>query len=596
MAVHRRLWDRYVRPGWTGVPAGARILLVGSVLASLLAVAIQLTGLGSTGTQRLWADNLAWTVAGIAALCGSLAAALTVKGGQGIRPAWLWYAAASACWIVGALVRITVAGRAPNTLAASCWVACAVCGLVSFARRLPRLYIYAIFLLDAIPVILLAVAIVRTVEPPPATMSADRAVFLLLYPGVFGLLAAHAVQMTDLHLQVRKVPPAIWLFTAGFCAMALAALLWTPVVVRSGVAQGHTAGALWTLGLLGVGASGVARALQPTESLRLPKVEQQRGPHALPPAAAVLGLIIMLAISPASGRLLILVFLLTAALDLFVRVTLLRREDVHLLARLASQNERLLELDRMKDEFVALVSHELRTPLTAIAGYLELFESAGPLTAQQREFTGIIHRNTDRLLRLIGDLLFLSRVQAGQLRVEFGETDLLEVVELSIQAARPAADSKDITLSLSAAPVPHLMADRMRLSQLVDNLVSNAIKFTPQGGRITIATGTEDQSAVLDVTDTGLGISAAECEHVFDRFFRAQNAICQAVQGTGLGLTITKAIVDAHGGTISLSSQLDQGTTFRVRLPTRQAANAAASDVHPAPSANLPRTDALHER
>ncbi len=484
MAIHRRLLDRYVRPGWTGVPAGPRALLAGSVLAALLAVAAQLTGLASTGTLRMWADNLAWTAAGVAALCGTLAAALTVPGGEGIRAAWLWYAAAAACWIAGALIRDTVSGGTPNAVAASCWVAFAVCGLVSFARRLPRLYIYAVFLLDAIPVILLAVAIVRTVEPPPAGIGPDRAVFLLLYPGVFGLLAAHAVQMADIHLQVRTVPLAVWLFTAGFLAMALAALLWVPVVVRSGVAQGHSVGALWTVGLLGIGASGVARALQPTDSLRLPKVEQQRGPHALPPAAAVLGLIIMLAISPASGRLLVLVFLLIAALDLFVRVTLLRREDLHLLARLASQNERLLEFDRMKDEFVALVSHELRTPLTAIAGYLELFEDAGPLTPRQREFTGVIRRNTDRLLRLIGDLLFLSRVQAGELTIEFGETDLLEVVQLSIEAARPAADSKDITLSLSAAPVPHLTADRMRLSQLVDNLVSNAIKFTPQGERL----------------------------------------------------------------------------------------------------------------
>lgn len=247
------------------------------------------------------------------------------------------------------------------------------------------------------------------------------------------------------------------------------------------------------------------------------------------------------------------------------------------------REEELRALDKMKDEFVSLVSHELRTPLASIIGYLELLgdEEAEPLTSRQHEFATVMTRNAARLLRLVDDLLFLSQLQSGTLATEFSEADLPEIARLAVEAAHPAADSKDITISLSAQPVPALRADRIRLAQLLDNLLSNAIKFTPRGGQVAVTVDTEDGSAALDVSDNGVGISAAEQEHVFERFFRTRNAAARAISGTGLGLTIVKAIVDAHGGTITLTSEVGRGTTFRVRLPVGEAGRAAGSTGDP---------------
>jgi two-component system, sensor histidine kinase and response regulator len=236
------------------------------------------------------------------------------------------------------------------------------------------------------------------------------------------------------------------------------------------------------------------------------------------------------------------------------------------------QNERLRELDRLKDEFVALVSHELRTPLTSIRGYLELVldGEGGELTEEQRQFLGVVERNADRLLALVGDLLFLAQIEAGKLSLEFGAVDLGAVASESVDAARPLADEKEITLSLAVGPVPLLAGDAARIGQLVDNLVSNALKFTPEGGRVDVRAQARNSSAVIEVRDSGIGIPAEEQERLFERFFRSSNATERQIQGTGLGLAISKAIVEAHGGEIAVSSELGVGTTFRVSLPVHQ--------------------------
>jgi signal transduction histidine kinase len=235
--------------------------------------------------------------------------------------------------------------------------------------------------------------------------------------------------------------------------------------------------------------------------------------------------------------------------------------------QLTAQNERLRELDRMKDEFIALVSHELRTPLTII-GYLELLDDPD-LNEEQRTFTVIMHRNATRLLRLVGDLLFLAGLQAGQLKIEPGEADLAELAGHALETARPAAERKHIALAFSAGPVPAVPCDSGRIAQLLDNLLSNAVKFTPEGGHVTVSLGTEGHCALLSVADDGMGIPADEQARVFERFFRTNLATSRAVQGTGLGLAICEAIVDSHSGTISVESQPSRGTTFRVRLPLR---------------------------
>ena len=249
----------------------------------------------------------------------------------------------------------------------------------------------------------------------------------------------------------------------------------------------------------------------------------------------------------------------------------LEQEREEFTRELEVRNERLLELDHLKDEFVALVSHELRTPLTSIRGYLELVldGEAGEVTDDQRQFLGVVERNANRLLDLVGDLLFLAQIEAGKLSLEFGAVDLSAVAAESVETARPLAEEKEITLTLATSPLPLLAGDRARLGQLLDNLVSNAVKFTPRGGRVDVRVSASRESAILEVRDTGMGISADEQEHVFERFFRTSRATEQAIQGTGLGLAISKGIVHAHGGRITLASNEDEGATFRVAIPIR---------------------------
>ena len=234
---------------------------------------------------------------------------------------------------------------------------------------------------------------------------------------------------------------------------------------------------------------------------------------------------------------------------------------------LAEQNAQLRELDRLKDEFIALVSHELRTPLTSIRGYIDLILDDNTLTEQQRKFLEIADRNSDRLLRLVGDLLFLAQLEAGTLDLMIEPVDLGTVARESVAAARPSAEAKEIALEVVADEGVALEGDSARLAQVVDNLISNAIKFTPAGGSVGVRVSTDTGRALLEVSDSGIGISPGEQAYLFDRFFRTSEAAERAIPGTGLGLTISKALVEGHGGSIALTSVAGRGTTFRVALP-----------------------------
>jgi signal transduction histidine kinase len=236
----------------------------------------------------------------------------------------------------------------------------------------------------------------------------------------------------------------------------------------------------------------------------------------------------------------------------------------------------------MKDEFSALVSHELRTPLTSIIGYLELLrddaDSDGddPRARQRAHFLTVVDRNAKRLLRLVGDLLFVAQVEAGKLSLDEGDVDLGAVARESVEAAAPRARDGGIELTLEEADTPVVRGDRDRLAQALDNLVSNAIKFTPAGGVVVVRLASEYDRAVLEVTDTGIGISQADLEQLFQRFFRTQRATSAAIPGVGLGLTIAQAIVHGHDGQISVQSRDGEGTTFRIELPLLRAAEVTA--------------------
>jgi PAS domain S-box-containing protein len=246
---------------------------------------------------------------------------------------------------------------------------------------------------------------------------------------------------------------------------------------------------------------------------------------------------------------------------------------------LAMHNERLRELDRLKDEFISLVSHELRTPLTSIRGYLELLldGGAGELTEDQSRFLAVVDRNSKRLMHLVGDLLFLAQVEAGKLTLEIGGVDLESVVADAVEAAKPLADEKGIELRSAVSSTPPMVGDRGRLAQVLDNLVSNGLKFTNDGGSVDVEVSSSNGEAILEVRDTGMGIAPAEQKLLFDRFFRSSEATERAIPGTGLGLTIVKAIVERHEGTIEVESASGEGTTMRVRLPVRSVVEEVAA-------------------
>ena len=243
------------------------------------------------------------------------------------------------------------------------------------------------------------------------------------------------------------------------------------------------------------------------------------------------------------------------------------------------QNDRLRKLDRMKDDFVASVSHELRTPLTSISGYVELMieGEAGGLNEEQLNFLGVVRRNADRLLRLVGDLLFAAQSDARQVEFERAPVDLLRLVTHAFEAARPAAADREIELALETETVGGFEGDAGRLGQMIDNLLSNALKFTPPGGTVLVRLSRRDEAAEIEVSDTGMGISEDDQQRLFERFFRTSDATEQAIQGTGLGLSIAAAIVEGHGGSIEVKSEIGRGTTFRVVLPVVVVPRAAAA-------------------
>jgi signal transduction histidine kinase/CHASE3 domain sensor protein len=227
------------------------------------------------------------------------------------------------------------------------------------------------------------------------------------------------------------------------------------------------------------------------------------------------------------------------------------------------------ELDRLKDDFVATVSHELRTPLTSMMGFLEMIREgeAGPLNEEQQRFLAIVYRSSERLQRLVGDLLFVARLDASGLQLHFAQVDVTEVVREAVESAAALARSRSIDLRSELEDVPAVSGDRERLLQLVGNLVSNALKFTPAAGTVTARTLVDGASVVIEVTDTGIGIPESEQARVFQRFFRSSTATEQAIPGTGLGLVISRAIAEAHGGSISVRSAPGAGASFRVELP-----------------------------
>ena len=230
---------------------------------------------------------------------------------------------------------------------------------------------------------------------------------------------------------------------------------------------------------------------------------------------------------------------------------------------------REVEADRSKTEFISTVSHELRTPMTSIKGYADFLAqgAVGPLEKQQKHFLDVIRRNADRLSLLINDLLDISRIEAGKVRLELKETQLSRLLDQAIESMLIPAQNKGLTLTFAASPnLPLVMVDWDRLTQVITNLLGNAINYTETGG-IQVSVKAEANKVWTEIRDSGIGIPSEILPHIFDRFYRADDSTVQSNSGTGLGLAIVKAIVEMHGGELLVESEPGIGSTFTFVLP-----------------------------
>lgn len=232
----------------------------------------------------------------------------------------------------------------------------------------------------------------------------------------------------------------------------------------------------------------------------------------------------------------------------------------------------LRRLERVRTEFVANVSHELRTPLTAIRGYLEtLLGGALEERENARRFLEIVSRHAGRLGRLLDDLMDLSNIELGIVELAREPVDLSEALDAVLAIIRPQADAKGVHLSADLPPsLPPVVADRDRLSQILINLVDNAVKFTPSGRDVTVTATLRDQMLEVAVADTGIGIPSTDLPRITERFYRVDKARSRELGGTGLGLAVVKHLVQAHGGGLKIESELGKGTTVSFTLPVGQ--------------------------
>jgi CheY-like chemotaxis protein/nitrogen-specific signal transduction histidine kinase len=258
-----------------------------------------------------------------------------------------------------------------------------------------------------------------------------------------------------------------------------------------------------------------------------------------------------------------------------------------LYAREQELRQKAEEANRVKDEFLSTVSHELRTPLNAILGWTWLL-SSGKLDDESRaRAVATIERNARSQSQIIDDLLDVSRIITGKLRLQIEPVDLIQIIDAALDSIRPAADAKEIVIERRLDPgAAQAKGDPHRLQQIVWNLLSNAVKFTPRGGRVEVGLARWRSQTEIRVTDTGMGISPAFLSHVFDRFRQADSSSTRSHGGLGLGLAIVRHLVELHGGTVDARSDGDgRGATFLVRLPVPATTFTAAPEPAPARAA-----------
>jgi signal transduction histidine kinase len=255
-----------------------------------------------------------------------------------------------------------------------------------------------------------------------------------------------------------------------------------------------------------------------------------------------------------------------------------KREELEELNRQLNQsnrelneaNAKLRELSELKEEFLALTTHDLRSPLTVISGVISFFTSGrlGELSPEQKNMVAMMERNTQSLIELVNDLLDASKLESGTMRLDVTSIDLRGLLEELHEAMEPLAREKEITLQEKLnAELPPVEADRTKLRRILVNLLSNALKFTPKQGRVEVRAELEDERVRLTVADTGVGIAPEDVERLFDKYEQARSRATRGEKGTGLGLYITRQLVELHGGEIKVQSELGRGSTFSFTLP-----------------------------
>jgi len=233
-------------------------------------------------------------------------------------------------------------------------------------------------------------------------------------------------------------------------------------------------------------------------------------------------------------------------------------------------NAQLRELSAMKEEFLALTTHDLRSPLTVISGVINFFTSGrlGELTPEQKNMVEMMERNTQNLIELVNDLLDASKLESGTMRLDATGISLRALIEELREEMQPLAAEKGIALEeLVPEDLPQLRADRAKLRRVLVNLVSNALKFTPKGGRVRLSAAREGSFVRVSVSDTGVGIAPDDLRDIFDKYAQARSRATRSEKGTGLGLYITRQLVELHGGKIEVRSEVGKGSTFSFTIP-----------------------------
>lgn len=240
--------------------------------------------------------------------------------------------------------------------------------------------------------------------------------------------------------------------------------------------------------------------------------------------------------------------------------------------QLEARNQEVERANRLKNEFLASMSHELRTPLHTIIGFSELLteQLEGPLNQKQQRFVGHILQDARHLLELINEILDISKIESGRVELKREEFDFGQCIDEVLAGIQQHAAAKNIRLENRNSFSTNLYADRLRIKEVFYNLLNNAVKFTPEGGRVWVESTADDKHLQVLVCDTGIGIAENEQSAIFDKFYQIENAMGHAREGTGLGLAITKHLVEIHQGSISLESRPGQGSKFKVTFPLGQ--------------------------